>query len=83
MRLLTRIWFWLLAIPLLVVGSITVSFGLFAALDRLLGSTAMSVWGDMEGLIVPVRVGAAALFVLGFVILIRYLLRASRPPRSS
>jgi hypothetical protein len=71
-RLTTRIWFWFLAIPLLAVGSFAVSFGLFAALDRTLGPTSMNVWGDMEGLIVAVWVGAAILFVLGFAVLIRW-----------
>jgi len=82
-RLITRVWFWLLAIPLLLVGSLTLSFGLFSTLDRVFGGTSLNVWGDMEGLIVPMWVGAAALFVVGLGLLIAYLVRALGDTRSA
>jgi hypothetical protein len=78
LRLFTRVLFWILAIPLLAVGSLTVSFGLFSVLGQTLGGTSMNTWGDAEGLIVPTWAGATVLFVVGFVVLIRYLLKATR-----
>jgi hypothetical protein len=83
MRLLVRTWFWLLAVPLLALGGFSVSFGLFALLDRVLGDTSLNIWGDMEGLIIPVWTGASILFVVGMVVLIRYLLHALRASRSA
>jgi hypothetical protein len=76
--MITKVWFWLLAIPLLLLGSVSLSFGFFATIDRILGPTALNVWGDMEGLVVAVWVGAAVVFALGLVALIAFLLRASR-----
>jgi uncharacterized membrane protein len=78
MRLVTRIWFWLLVILLLVVGSAVVASGLVATADRVLGGTAFNVWGDMEGLIVPMWVLAAVLFVGGLVGLLVFLTRWPR-----
>ncbi len=77
-----RIWFWLLAIPLVAVGSFAVSFGLFAILDERTLGTPMNVWGHMEGLAAAVWVGAAVLFVPGFVALVRWgISSAARPSR--
>jgi hypothetical protein len=78
MKLITRIWFWLLAIPLLLLGSLSLSFGIFATIDKTLGPTSLNVWGDMEGLVVAVWIGAAVAFALGLVALIALLVRASR-----
>jgi hypothetical protein len=77
MRLWTRIWFWLMAIPLLAVSSFAISFALFSGMDRLLQTTSMNIWGDMAGLIVPVWIGAVVLFVLEVVVLVRFILSAS------
>ena len=83
MRLMIRVWFWLLALPLLLVGSFVLSFGLFAILDMTLGGTVLNIWGDMEGLIIPVWVGAGLLSMAGLALLIGYLMRAQRDAGSA
>jgi hypothetical protein len=77
-----RVWFWLLAIPLLAVGSFAASFGLFAILDERTLGTPMNVWGDMEGLVAAMWVGAVVLFVLGFVALVRWGIGSAARPSS-
>ncbi len=83
MRLLTRVWFWLLAIPLLLFGSLIISFGVVTTLDRVFGGSALNVWGDMEGLIGAFWMGAVMLFVAGLSGLIAYLRRAHQPAGSA